>query len=332
MAAPNDVVPVGTVLCYILQEGETAPEVAPRGDGVPIPVPETAAGARPAPAAAASAPAGASKRVRISPRARRLADELGIDISTIVPGKPGRIVEADVQRAAETQPTPAANIESLHGIRKVVAERMAHSFTTVPHFYLTVESNASALLAWHEQTVAESGGAEPTLTDVLVKIVAHALSEHPRVNSAWHEKGIESHDSVNVGIATDTDEGLVVPVLKQAVSKSVAEISNDRRQLIENARIGKLSFADLEGGTFTLSNLGMFGIDAFDAIINTPQSAILAVGRIKERPVAENGTIVARPTLIMTLSADHRVIDGAAGARFLARVDELIQDPTPLQS
>jgi pyruvate dehydrogenase E2 component (dihydrolipoamide acetyltransferase) len=329
LVAPNDIVPVGYLLSYILQEGETAPEIVPEEKTAPVT--ETPLASSPP---TVESPV-LEKRVKSSPRARRLADELGIDIATVTPTKGRRILEADVRKAAEAQSELSGKITPLKGIRKVVAERMAHSFQTVPHIYLTVETEAQALLSWHEQlsqAATEEAGIEPTITDLLLKIVGQALNDHPAVNSAWTEQGIEQHGSVNVGIATDTENGLVVPVVKQVDAKSLDDIVQDRQRLVETARQGKLALPDLEGGTFTISNLGMFGIDDFDPIINSPQSAILAVGRIKERPVVENGQVLARPTMMLTLAADHRVIDGAAAARFMARIDELMRDPDPLRS
>jgi pyruvate dehydrogenase E2 component (dihydrolipoamide acetyltransferase) len=325
LAAEGQTLSVGTVLSFILQAGESAPVVAqaePRVERM-----DTAL------AVTASAPAIRSERERlhVSPRARRLADELGLDLSTVVASKPGRIVEADVRRAAAAQAAPQPNLQPLSPTRKVVAERMAHSFRTVPHFHLTVETDAGRLLAWHAQA-RESMGAHVTLSDVLIKILAHVLGEHPQVNAAWSDDGLLLSPAINIGLATDTERGLVVPVIKAANAKSLAAVAADRQQLVEKAKLGKLTLADLEGGTFTLTNLGMFGIDTFDPIVNAPQAAILAVGRIKERPVAEAGQVVARPTLIMTLACDHRVVDGATAARFLAQVASSIDDPGALRT
>jgi pyruvate dehydrogenase E2 component (dihydrolipoamide acetyltransferase) len=218
---------------------------------------------------------------------------------------------------------------------------MAHSFATAPHFYLSTEVEATALTRMREGLLAKveaATGARLTITDILLKVCAQALAEFPDVNVAWAEDapggGIVRHAEVNVGLAVSVGQdgilphsGLVVPVLRGADRLTLGEIARRRSDLVERARDGKLTLADLEGGTFTLSNLGMYGVDQFQAILNPPQSAILAVGRIKDRPVAVAGAVVVRPTMHLTLSVDHRVLDGALGARFLERVAQLIQEP-----
>jgi pyruvate dehydrogenase E2 component (dihydrolipoamide acetyltransferase) len=288
--------------------------------------------------------------VRASPLARRLAQELGVDLTLVEgTGPGGRIVEDDVRRAAAATRRPESAlpapqirnlqsqienpIEPLSGIRRVVAERMAHSFATAPHFYLSTEVEATALTRMREGLLAKveaATSARLTVTDILLKVCAQALAEFPDVNVAWAEDaagGIVRHTEVNVGLAVSLDTGLVVPVLHGTDRLTLGEIARRRSDLVERARGGKLTLADLEGGTFTLSNLGMFGVDQFHAILNPPQSAILAVGRINDRPVAAAGAVVVRPTMHLTLSVDHRVLDGALGARFLERVAQLIQEP-----
>ncbi len=288
--------------------------------------------------------------VRASPAAKKLAEKLGVDYRTLRGSGPGgRIVEADIRRAASTAavpsavPAPAAapaapssaageRVE-LKGVRKVVADRMALSFSTAPHFYLTVEVDATALKAFHKQVVPvlqKRYGVEATLTDLLIKAVAMALHEHPEANSSWVNGGIQRNGAVNLGVAASINEGLIVPVIPGAGRLSLGQITQKRRDLVERARSGRLTLPDLEGGTFTLSNLGMFGIDQFQAIVNPPQAAILAVGRIKDRVVPVDGQVAVRPTMFMTLSVDHRVLDGAEGAKYLARVVELIEQPMEL--
>jgi pyruvate dehydrogenase E2 component (dihydrolipoamide acetyltransferase) len=282
---------------------------------------------------------------RISPVARRLAEELGVDLSRVQGSGPGgRILKEDVQQAA--LPTPAADsllptpysllppkVEPLTGVRRVVAQRMAHSFTTTPHFYLSAEVEATALTRMREgllPKVEATTGARLTITDVLVKVCAQALTEFPAVNVAWTDEaggGLVRQPEVNVGVAVSLDEGLMVPVIRRADQLTLAEIARQRTDLVARARAGKLTLQDLEGGTFTLSNLGMFGVDQFHAIINSPQGAIMAVGRIRERPVALDGAALVRPTMHLTLSLDHRLLDGAQGARFLERVAQLIAEP-----
>jgi pyruvate dehydrogenase E2 component (dihydrolipoamide acetyltransferase) len=282
---------------------------------------------------------------RVSPVARRLAQELGVDVSAVQgTGEGGRIRREDVERAAAAArpappppaaaPPPIGAAEPLTGVRRVVAERMAHSFTTTPHFYLTAEVDATALTRMREgllPRIEASRGVRLTVTDILVKVCAQALSEHPEVNVAFAETGggpgIVRLADVNVGVAVALEQGLVVPVVRGADRLTLAETAVRRTELVERARAGKLGLPDLEGGTFTLSNLGMFGVDQFQAIINTPQAAILAVGRVRERPVAADGAVVVRPTLNLTLSLDHRLLNGAQGARFLERVAQLIAEP-----
>ena len=289
--------------------------------------------------------------VRASPLARRLAQELGVDLTQVIATGPGgRIVEDDVRRAAAPSlphpptPTPPHSptpIEPLSGVRRVVAERMAHSFATAPHFYLSAEVEATALARMREgllTKVEAAAGARLTVTDILLKVCAQALAEFPDVNVAWAEDaaggGIVRHAEVNVGLAVSVGQdailphsGLVVPVLRGADKLTLGEIARRRSDLVGSARGGKLTLTDLEGGAFTLSNLGMYGVDEFHAILNPPQAAILAVGRIKDRPVAVAGAVVVRPTLHLSLSVDHRMLDGASGARFLERVAQLIQEP-----
>ncbi len=274
-----------------------------------------------------------------SPVAQRLAEELGVDIAAVEgTGRGGRITKEDVARTAATA-RPAAHpveavVEPLEGIRRVVAERMVHSFTTAPHFYLSVEADAAAMLRMRSgliEKVEAATGARLTVTDILVKVCGHALSEFPQVNVAWAEHGgtggVQHLTDANVGIAVALDEGLVVPVIRLADRLSLAEIAEQRTDLVSRARNGELKLQDLEGGTFTLSNLGVFGIDQFQAIINSPQSAILAVGRVRERPIVRDGSVVARPTVHLTLSVDHRLLDGAQAARFLERVSQLVEEP-----
>jgi pyruvate dehydrogenase E2 component (dihydrolipoamide acetyltransferase) len=215
-----------------------------------------------------------------------------------------------------------------------VAERMAHSFATAPHFYLAAEVEATALTRMREgllSKVEAASGARLTITDILVKICSQALVEYPEVNVAWFEdlnrSGLVRQAEVSVGVAVALDEGLVVPVIRRADQLSLGEIARQRADLVARARAGKLTLQDLEGGTFTLSNLGMFGVDQFQAIINPSQSAILAVGRIRERPIAIEGVAVVRPTIHLTLSVDHRLLNGAQAARFLERVSQLIEEP-----
>jgi pyruvate dehydrogenase E2 component (dihydrolipoamide acetyltransferase) len=268
----------------------------------------------------------APERVKASPRARRLAQEKGVDLSQVRgTGPEGRITEKDLLDflAAQELLTPGP-------IQRLTAQRMAESFTSTPHFYLTIEAKATKLVELRERLcpiIEGKAGVRLTFTDILIVLVAKALRDHPLANASWEEGSIRIWKEINIGLATALKEGLVVPVIKRADEKGLAQIAKERKELADKAAEGRLRLEELEGGTFTLTNLGMFGVDEFGAIINPPQSAILAVGRIAERPVVEEGQVVARPTIRLTLSVDHRVLDGAEGARFLSDLKALIEEP-----
>lgn len=261
-----------------------------------------------------------------SPRAKRMAAEKGIALERIQGSGPGgRITEQDVLDYIER-----ADLVTPSRIQQITAERLTNSFTTVPHFYLRVEVDASGLVAWREKLLPEieaSTGVRLTFTDLLILLVARTLAKHPRLNASWEDGLIRPAKEIHLGVATAVEEGLLVPVIKNADRKGLAEIAQERSRLAQKAQAGKLGVVDLEGGTFTLTNLGMFGVDDFDAIINPPQSAILAVGRIAERVVAEEGQMVVKPTLRFSLSIDHRVLDGALAARFLTDLKDLTEAP-----
>ncbi len=296
---------------------------------------------------AAEAGAGHGRRAFSSPRARKRARELDLDWRSLRgTGPRGRVIERDVLRAAGGRrpgavPSPLSlpdvAWEIPTAVQRVAAERMAASFGAAPHFYLSAEVSANALLEMRERLgpiVEERVGVRLTLTDLLVRLIAAALREHPRANAFWDAEGrrVGLCQRVNVGIATATDAGLVVPVLRDADRKGASEIARERSDLVERARSGALRPDDLAGGTFTLTNLGMYRVDMFQAILNPPQAAILAVGRITERPVVVGGEVVPRPMMTVTLSCDHRVLDGVLGARFLGRVVEMIEEPYHLLS
>jgi len=338
LATEGVVVPVGQVISYVLAPGEEAPTET-----------KAAVPAAPAPTKLETPPSvlKTAPTPHASPKARRLARELGVDLATVQgTGPTGRIVAADVQQAAERAEAPAApaptaivppgDVEPLRGVRRVVAERMTHSFTTTPHFYLTAEVEATALVRMREgllSKVEAATGARLTITDILIKVVAQALQEFPEVNVTWANDpqggvgGVLRQSQVNVGVAVAASDGLIVPVIHDADKLPLGKIARRRVDVTQKTRDGKLTLADLEGGTFTLSNLGMFGVDQFHAIINPPQSAVLAVGQIKERPVAVAGNLAIRPTMFLTLSVDHRLLDGVQAARFLQRVAQLIEEP-----
>jgi pyruvate dehydrogenase E2 component (dihydrolipoamide acetyltransferase) len=269
-----------------------------------------------------------ARRVLASPKARRLAVERGVDVSTLRGSGPnGAVLAADVS----VRPAAAARPEGtgVSTVWRVMAERMTQSWTTAPHFYLVREVNASRLISWREQAVKKTG-AKITYTDLLVKLVAAALAQHPAAMGSWKDGTIVRHTEINVGLAVAIDDGLVVPVLQRADTLSLAEIASRREELVTRAQSGKLRPADIQGGVFTISNLGMYGVDAFNAIVNPPQAAILAVGRIADRVVAIDGQPAVAPMMVLTLSCDHRALDGARGAQFLATLAESVEEPLAL--
>lgn len=267
----------------------------------------------------------APRLVAASPKARRLARERGVDLTTLRGSGPaGAILAADVPTETVLRPP-----SSLSTTWRVMVERLTTSWTTAPHFYLTREVNASRLVAWRERVNARATE-KITFTDLLVKIIATALRQHPRANASWRDGALAFNDDINIGIAVAIDDGLVVPVIHRADTLTLAQIAARRAEVVARAQAGQLRLEDVQGGTFTLSNLGMYGVDAFNAIVNPPQAAILAVGRIAERVVAVNNQPIVQPMMMLTLSCDHRVLDGARGAQFLAMIAELIEEPLGL--
>jgi pyruvate dehydrogenase E2 component (dihydrolipoamide acetyltransferase) len=272
-----------------------------------------------------------------SPKARRLAAERGIDLGALRGSGPGgAVLAADVAAAPTaaapvTAPSRAPRVEApaVGTVWRIMAERMTASWTSAPHFYLVREVNVSRLVSWRERA-SKPTGARITYTDLLVRVVAAALAQHPRVNVAWKDGTIVRNADINVGLAVAVDDGLLVPVLHRADALALSEIAARREDLVSRAQAGKLRPADIQGGGFTISNLGMYGVDAFNAIVNPPQAAILAVGRITDRVVAMNGQPAVQPTMVLTLSCDHRALDGARGAQFLGALAELIEEPLAL--
>ena len=321
-------VPVGGVVAVILARGEDAPPELPVG----MPAPVEAVASPPASGGTTAVEQrGAARRPLASPKARRIAAERGVDLAALAgSGQHGAVIAADIE-SARGDGAPQAPSE-VGSVWRLMAEHTTQSWQTAPHFYLTREVDAGRLEAWHESTRRRPGYEHVTHTDLLVKLVAAALREHPRVNASWRDGGIAENADVNVGIAVAVDDGLVVPVVHGADSLELRDVSARRAELVEKARAGRLRPDDVGGGTFTISNLGMFGVDAFSAIINAPQAAILAVGRIADRVVAVAGRPDVRPMCVLTISFDHRVVDGARGARFLDTLAELVEEPAGLVS
>jgi pyruvate dehydrogenase E2 component (dihydrolipoamide acetyltransferase) len=278
----------------------------------------------------------AARLAPASPKARRLAAERGVDVTSLRGSGPaGAVLAADVPAAAVAPPAPAVAARqaevaapAVGTVWRIMAERMTQSWTTAPHFYLVREVNASRLIAWREHAKKQVPGI--TYTDLLVKLAAAAIARHPRVNVSWKDGAIVQHPDVNVGLAVAIEDGLVVPVIHRADTLSLADIATRRADLSSRAQAGKLRPADIQGGTFTISNLGMYGVDAFNAIVNPPQAAILAVGRIADRVVPVDGRPAVQPMMVLTLSCDHRALDGARGAQFLAALTDLVEEPLAL--
>lgn len=341
-ASAGEDIPVGRTIAWIVAPGEAVPIAAES------PVPAARAGShaktettQPVAVQASSSAPAASSNTRISPKARRLAKELGVGIATIRgSGADGEILASDVQAAAAV-PAPStdgekksagisANIEIPTSLGRIMAERTTQSWTTVPHFFVSREIDASALKEYREQIVGEierSHQVRVSHTDLLVALVARVLMKHPRLNASWSAEGIRLYDRVNMGIAIAVSDGVVAAVVPNAHSASLAEIAIQRRDVAERARAGKLRPADIADATFTISNLGMYQVDQFSAIITPPQAAILAVGSIADRVVAVRGQAAVRPMMTLTVSCDHRVADGARAAQFLSGLAEAVSDP-----
>jgi pyruvate dehydrogenase E2 component (dihydrolipoamide acetyltransferase) len=248
-------------------------------------------------------------------------------------GPDGAVLAGDVPAARTPAPLDATREgmkgEGVSNVWRIMAERMTQSWTSAPHFYLVREVNVSRLVAWRKKAGKQTG-ARITYTDLLVRLVAAALVQHPAANVSWKDGTLVRHPEVNIGLAVALEDGLVVPVLHRADTLGLAEIAARREDLVTRAQAGKLRPADIQGGSFTISNLGMYGVDAFSAIVNPPQAAILAVGRIADRVVPLNGQPAVQPTMVLTLSCDHRALDGARGAQFLGALAELIEEPLAL--
>ncbi len=346
--------PVNAVLAIIGKEGEdisallagantpqpvaeaVAPDPAPTTQ--PTPVAQPIAAAAPAPAPAPVAASNASGRVIASPLAKKLAEEKGINIATVAgTGEAGRIVKRDVDHyvpytpAQQTFNAAPAGVESyteenVSQMRKTIARRLAESKFTAPHFYLTLDIDMdSAIKA--RKSMNQMDGVKVSFNDMVVKAVAMSLKQHPTINSSWLGDVIRRNHHVHIGIAVAVDEGLLVPVVRFADTKGLTQIGAEVKDFAQKAKDKKLQPSDWEGNTFTISNLGMFGIEAFTAIVNPPDSCILAVGGIKEVPVVKNGQVVPGNVMKVTLSCDHRVVDGASGAAFLQTFKNYMENP-----
>jgi pyruvate dehydrogenase E2 component (dihydrolipoamide acetyltransferase) len=335
-------IPVGQTIAWIVAPGEAIP-VESAADA-----PAARAGSHAktepvhTPAVASASTQATTSSARISPKARRLSKELGVDIASVKGSGPGgEILASDVQAAAAATTSPITTEKESEGIEvpsslgRIMAERTTQSWATVPHFFVTRDLDATALNAYREGIVDEiesNSKVRLTHTDLLVALVARVLGKHPRLNASWSAEGIRLHDHVHMGIAVAVNDGVVAAVIRNAHTASLSEIAIQRRDVAERARAGKLRPADIADATFTISNLGMYQVDQFSAIITPPQAAILAVGGIADRVVAVQGQPAVRPMMTVTVSCDHRVADGARAAMFLRDLAEAMREPAKLLS
>lgn len=346
---------VDSILAILGKEGEdvaaliASDAAAIPAAAAPAPVAAAAPAAAPAPvsapaavavAAPVAAPATTNGRLKASPLAKKIAEEKGIDIGSVAgSGDGGRIVRRDVENftpAAAAAPayvpafipagTERYTEENVSQMRKTIARRLAESKFTAPHFYLTMEIDMDNAMA-ARKAINDSGTAKVSFNDMVVKACAMALRQHPKVNSSWRGDTIRYNEHVHIGVAVAVDEGLLVPVVRFANEKGLSQIGAEVKSFAEKAKSKKLQPSDWEGNTFTISNLGMFGIEEFTAIINPPDACILAVGGIKAVPVVKNGAVVPGNVMKVTLSCDHRVVDGASGAAFLQTLKAFLENP-----
>jgi pyruvate dehydrogenase E2 component (dihydrolipoamide acetyltransferase) len=365
LAQEGDTLPIGEPIARVGAPGEVAGDGRPQAEPQEAASPEHAepggAPAAPAAPAVAAAPAvqpEAGERLKASPVARRVARELGVELARLEgTGPGGRIVKADVEAAAggdgaaaapaEAEPAPpaipaaeaaegakgakgAVTVHELTRSQRTVTRRMAESKATAPDFALTLDVDMTGAVALRER-LKDVADPAPSYNDMVVKAAASALREHPRVNAAYRDGRFELYERVNVGVAVAAQDALVVPTIFDADRKSLGTIAADARRLIERVREREVTPPELAGGTFTVSNLGMYGIERFTAIVNPPQAAILTVGALAKTPAVDGrGRVVARDRLTLTLVCDHRILYGADGAQFLARVRELLEQPLSL--
>ena len=357
---------VNEPIALLLGEGEDASALQNFTEDLPQPAPAAppppAESVQSAPAAAAiPARESGNGRIFASPLARRMAQQAGLDLGAIRGSGPqGRIVKADIEAAlsprgtapalapvrptAVPQPVPAApglskervaalagNVpyteRPLNAMRRVIARRLTESKQTVPHFYLTIDCEIDALLKIRTELNAKSDTYRISVNDFVIRAAALALRQVPAANASWSDDAILLWDTVDIAVAVALDDGLITPIVKAADRKGLAAIASETKDLVARARAGKLKLEEFQGGTFSISNLGMYGVREFAAVINPPHGGILAVGAGEQRPVVRNGALMVAPVMSCTLSCDHRVVDGAVGAQFLAAFKKLVEDP-----
>lgn len=345
LVQPGETVPVGATLAYL--EGVDQEEQATNEESATAeiamdsePTPEKIVPAKPESTGTAAVEARAQDRPQVSPRAKRLAAELGVNLDGLQgTGEGGRIVEDDVRKAGSAStaattsaPTPKSSEPSLKR-RQIIADRLMQSIQTIPAFSVSAEANAEKLLALRHQLQSSSDAGKSTVTDLLLAVYASVLKKRPDLNSAWENNGPRERTSVDIGLAVATAQGVVAPVIQGVSELDLQQLVSKRHDLVERGRNGKLTLAELEGGIGTLSNLGMYRVDKFEAIISPGQSSILAVGSIRNRPWVDTALVV-KPTVILNLTVDHRIADGEGAATFLSELVDLIENPSrlPLQA
>jgi pyruvate dehydrogenase E2 component (dihydrolipoamide acetyltransferase) len=338
-AKPGDEVPVGQTIAWILAPGESLPARAtpaalhqrplPQGEGTGEGRPATSIPKPPVQPAPPTASVGG--RVLASPKAKRIANEQGIELRSLRGSGPeGSVLAADVLRAANDNLAPSAtstapNLVPLSPMRRIVGQRMTQSKQSAPHFYLSMDIDMTMVVKVRTELKERGDTSIPSINDFILLACARTLKDFPAVNSTYTEQGINVHADINIGMAVALEEGLIVPVIRNADQLTLTQLAQKSRELADKAQTKKLFPLDYEGGTFTVSNLGMLGVDSFIAIINPPQCAILATGRVAPRVVADEVGMMIRPIMTATLSADHRVVDGAIGARFLQAVKRRLE-------
>ena len=342
ITVPEGEADVGTTIAVIGEQGEEVPDLAAT-EPEPAPKEEVATPATAAPVAEVAAPAqgnGAGARIKASPLARRIARERGIELGSLKgTGPEGRVVAEDVERAAAGAPTvaaptaapvPTGEVERvpLTSVRRTIARRLTEAWQA-PVFQISMSADMTRAQQLHDRLAERTreGEPRPTVTDILTKACAAGLMRHRAVNALWAEDAIELHPSANVGIAVAIEAGLVVPIIHQAERRTIAELAAARADIVTRARENKLRQEDLEGGTFTISNLGMYGVEQFVAVLNPPQAAILAVGAIEQKAVPIETGFEVRPLMTLTLTCDHRSLDGATAADFLRTVKAFLEEP-----
>ena len=359
-------VAVNTLIAVLLEDGDSPADMdALLGDNTTVPAATTSAETSTtvtAPVTPAHTPvktpvADKGNRVFASPLARRLAEQAGIDITTITgTGPHGRIVKADIETvksgavsapaaatasaSSATAPVPMSTdnpfepefeLQSVNSMRKVIAKRLSESKQNIPHFYVNMDVELDALLKLRKQLNDSSDGSfKISVNDLVIKAAAIALKRVPEVNASWTDEGIKLYKSADIAVAVSIDGGLITPVVRSAETKGLATISSEMKELAGKARDGKLMPEEFQGGTFSISNMGMFGVDSFNAIVNPPQAAILAVGAGKQTPVVKDGALAVATVMTLTLSVDHRAVDGAVGAQYLAELKKIIEFPASL--